>query len=251
MKPVESLQLAGIFATLCILVTPGTAKAQNAPAPHSMKTIGTPSAAAKPEIVPSLFVLNSRGAMLQGDSLVLTGVTPNFHHLCGPPGACRRSSAHGGRDSGMELRGRQLCQEPAECDGIGARQGRFGQGRRGGAEESETGGRQVDLRRSNSRRRSLRGGWPSCLVHRHYRPTADAAIVCRGCPSFRIPRRNVCRRRRSGFLRSRSIRQRHTIARTHPLRVVTTPIRLVTDPCSISLTIVAEHLTETLNASIA
>ena len=76
MKPVDSLQLAGIFATLCILVTPGTAKAQNAPAPHSMKTIGTPSAAAKPEIVPSLFVLNSRGAMLQGDSLVLTGVTP-------------------------------------------------------------------------------------------------------------------------------------------------------------------------------
>ncbi|MGY0572605.1 hypothetical protein ACTGJ9_017285 [Bradyrhizobium sp. RDM12] len=39
-----------------------------------MKTIGTPSAAAKPEIVPSLFVLNSRGATLQGDTLVLSGV---------------------------------------------------------------------------------------------------------------------------------------------------------------------------------
>jgi hypothetical protein len=29
---------------------------------------------AKPEIVPSLFVLNSRGATLQGDTLTLTGV---------------------------------------------------------------------------------------------------------------------------------------------------------------------------------
>jgi hypothetical protein len=45
-------------------------------AQSSMKTIGTPSAALKPEIVPSLFVLNSRGATLQGDTLVLTGVTP-------------------------------------------------------------------------------------------------------------------------------------------------------------------------------
>jgi hypothetical protein len=37
----------------------------------------TPSAAAKPEIVPSLFVMNSRGASLQGDTLVLIGVTPS------------------------------------------------------------------------------------------------------------------------------------------------------------------------------
>jgi len=42
-----------------------------------MKTIGTPAAAAKPEIVPSLFVLNSRGATLQGDTLTLTGVMPH------------------------------------------------------------------------------------------------------------------------------------------------------------------------------
>ena len=45
--------------------------------PASLKTIGTPTAAAKPEIVPSLFVLNSRGATLQGDTLTLTGVTPS------------------------------------------------------------------------------------------------------------------------------------------------------------------------------
>ncbi|MGY3574516.1 hypothetical protein [Bradyrhizobium sp. USDA 4504] len=41
-----------------------------------LKTIGTPSAA-QAQIAPSLIVLNSRGATLQGDSLVLTGITPN------------------------------------------------------------------------------------------------------------------------------------------------------------------------------
>ena len=50
------------------------ALAQTSP---SMKTIGTPATAAKPEIVPSLFVINSRGAALQGDTLTLTGVMPH------------------------------------------------------------------------------------------------------------------------------------------------------------------------------
>jgi len=64
-----------IAATLC---TAGTALAQTTPpAPSSMKTIGTPSTAPKSEVVPSLIVLNSRGASLQGDTLTLTGVTPN------------------------------------------------------------------------------------------------------------------------------------------------------------------------------
>jgi len=45
-------------------------------AQQSHKSIGTPTSA-KPEIVPSLFVLNSRGASLQGETLTLTGVTPN------------------------------------------------------------------------------------------------------------------------------------------------------------------------------
>jgi hypothetical protein len=65
--------LVVVAATLdCI----GVAGAQTAPPHHAMKTIGTPSTAAKPEIVPSLFVLNSRGATLQGDTLTLTGVMP-------------------------------------------------------------------------------------------------------------------------------------------------------------------------------
>ena len=40
----------------------GPTVAQAAAAASAMKTIGTPSGAAKPEIVPPLFVFNSRGA---------------------------------------------------------------------------------------------------------------------------------------------------------------------------------------------
>jgi hypothetical protein len=51
------------------------ALAQNSAPPHIplQKAIG----AAKPEVVPSLFVLNSRGATLQNGKLLLTGVSPN------------------------------------------------------------------------------------------------------------------------------------------------------------------------------
>jgi hypothetical protein len=70
-------QIFGILAVTATLCGAQTALAQNAAAPPSMKTIGTPTAPAKPEIVPSLFVLNSRGATLQGDTLTLTGVTPS------------------------------------------------------------------------------------------------------------------------------------------------------------------------------
>ena len=73
-------KLSRIFAMLAVttpLFGAEAALAQHAAAPPSMKTIGTPSTAAKPEIVPSLFVLNSRGAALQGDMLVLTGVSPS------------------------------------------------------------------------------------------------------------------------------------------------------------------------------
>jgi hypothetical protein len=54
---------------------PTIASGQTAPPAHVplQKTIG----AAKPEVVPSLFVLNSRGATLQAGKLVLTGVSPN------------------------------------------------------------------------------------------------------------------------------------------------------------------------------
>jgi hypothetical protein len=60
-----------------LLCAPGLAFAQSTPAatPHIplQKAIGQ----AKPEVVPSLFVLNSRGVSLKDGKLVLTGVAPN------------------------------------------------------------------------------------------------------------------------------------------------------------------------------
>jgi hypothetical protein len=70
-------RMAGMFALAVALCAPGVALAQSGPVASSMKTIGAPAAAAKPQIVPSLFVLNSRGATLQGDTLTLTGVMPH------------------------------------------------------------------------------------------------------------------------------------------------------------------------------
>jgi hypothetical protein len=70
-------RIAGMLTLAATLCAAGMALAQTPPAPSSMKTIGTPAAAVKPEIVPSLFVLNSRGASLQGDMLTLTGIMPH------------------------------------------------------------------------------------------------------------------------------------------------------------------------------
>ena len=70
----KKLSTVTAFALVLSGAVSGAALAQTSP---SMKTIGTPAAAAKPEIVPSLFVLNSRGATLQGDTLTLTGVMPH------------------------------------------------------------------------------------------------------------------------------------------------------------------------------
>jgi hypothetical protein len=66
------------FAVLLSMTTmTGLALAQNsqAPAKHVplQKTIG----GARPEIVPSLIVMNSRGVSLQGEKLLLTGIAPN------------------------------------------------------------------------------------------------------------------------------------------------------------------------------
>jgi hypothetical protein len=73
----EMKRIVGIVALTAALCGPGMAFAQTAPTASSMKTIGTPAAAGKPEIVPSLFVLNSRSATLQGDTLTLNGVMPH------------------------------------------------------------------------------------------------------------------------------------------------------------------------------
>ena len=80
----SSKQMRALIYTACILMTAiclfcslGLALAQTASStpPHVplQKTIGQ----AKPEVVPSLIVLNARGASLQGQTLTLVGVAPN------------------------------------------------------------------------------------------------------------------------------------------------------------------------------
>jgi hypothetical protein len=65
-----------VFAAAMAFALSCAASAQNAPPPHVhlQKTIG---GVKKPQVVPSLFVLNSRGATLEKGKLVLTGVSPN------------------------------------------------------------------------------------------------------------------------------------------------------------------------------
>jgi hypothetical protein len=69
-------KIAGMLSLTVALCGAGTAFAQSPPTSPAVKTIGNPSAA-KSEVVPSLIVLNSRGATLQGDVLTLNGVTSN------------------------------------------------------------------------------------------------------------------------------------------------------------------------------
>jgi hypothetical protein len=62
-----------LLAALCLLA--GPALAQTAPPPHEplKKTIGQ----ARPEVVPSLIVMNAAGATLADGKLTLTGIAPN------------------------------------------------------------------------------------------------------------------------------------------------------------------------------
>jgi hypothetical protein len=66
-----------LMTAICLFCSRGLALAQTATTmpPHVplQKTIGQ----ARPEVVPSLIVLNARGASLQGQTLTLVGVTPN------------------------------------------------------------------------------------------------------------------------------------------------------------------------------
>jgi hypothetical protein len=71
-KPFVALVIGSLFASAAAFAQ----TASTTPSKPELKTIGVPSSA-KPEMVPSLIVLNSHGAILQGDKLTLTGVSPN------------------------------------------------------------------------------------------------------------------------------------------------------------------------------
>jgi hypothetical protein len=66
-------KLRAAIAAIGLLCAPGAALAQDAISAPASDTIGV----AKSQIVPSLIVLNSRGAALDGTTLTLTGVSSN------------------------------------------------------------------------------------------------------------------------------------------------------------------------------
>jgi hypothetical protein len=70
------MKLCVLAAFVGLLFVSTAASAQNPPATSPLRTIGVP-ASAKPDVVPSLIVLNARGAVLQNQVLTLTGVAPN------------------------------------------------------------------------------------------------------------------------------------------------------------------------------
>ena len=63
------LAMAGALTGLC-----APAGAQTADSSQTSKTIGRPQ---QPQIVPSMIVLNARGARLEGQKLTLDGISPN------------------------------------------------------------------------------------------------------------------------------------------------------------------------------
>jgi hypothetical protein len=65
------------IAAAGLIHMPGTLLAQSAPAPKPHVPLEKAIGQAKPEVVPSLFVLNSKGATLKDGKLVLVGISPN------------------------------------------------------------------------------------------------------------------------------------------------------------------------------
>jgi hypothetical protein len=67
--------ISRVLVGFVFFAVPVSALAQDAPPPHHQleKTIGK----AKPDVVPSLIVLNSQGASLEGNTLTLSGVASN------------------------------------------------------------------------------------------------------------------------------------------------------------------------------
>ena len=179
------------------------ATAQTTPAPPSeqppaLKTIGV-TTSAKSQIVPSLIVLNSHSAILQGDKLTLTGVSPNAIVFADRPvrAAGHALTVHlleewdGGR--------RQLWQGSTECDCVGDQQRRIDESRCGcRAEVAKARRRQANVRRSGSRRKLERRGWPCRNIRRHHRASFHTTLLCRRrpahCPRARVRRRWSLRR---------------------------------------------------------
>ena len=128
-----------VVTVASLLCTSGIALAQTAPPapPHVplQKTIG---GVTKPEVVPSLIVLNAQGVSLQGYKLVLTGVAPTLSFS--PTGRFVRQDTTP-RATSLKIGrwGPTTLQKTPERNGIGVQQGWFSNPRRRGrAENPET-----------------------------------------------------------------------------------------------------------------
>jgi len=112
-------QLMTIAALLCL---PILSYAQTPPTTNPTGASPSGKSTVKVEMVPSLIVMNARGASLQGQTLTLTGVSPNSIHFRRPADQSCRSSADPAPAGGMDRR--QFCQGRAERHCIGPEQRR-------------------------------------------------------------------------------------------------------------------------------
>ena len=113
-----------------------------------------PSARTPRKMVPSLAVLNSGGAKLEGGKLTMSGIAPNSIVFADRPvraaGHVLTVRFHQAVGRGQ----RQFRQGPSQCDDIGDEQRRIGdRGRRCGSEDPEARRRQSDVRGNGAGRR--------------------------------------------------------------------------------------------------
>ena len=199
MKKMKIIPLAGLLGLALTLSGTSAVIAQSAPSP-SLKTIGTPSAAAKPEIVPSLFVLNSRGATLQGETLTLTGVTPSSIIFADRPvrAAGHQSTA-------------DVIAEWASGDDSFAKNPPNATvsvlGKDGSVKDAvvvlknpKLDGDKLSFSVQTLEGDLAGGDGPAAVFHRHHRPAVHADVFCRRCPAHGVPRCNVCRCSRRGCI---------------------------------------------------
>ena len=146
-KLIEGVEMKHLAVAICVgalLWMSSIARAQ-APATTSSGASTSSKSSVKVEMVPSLFVMNARGANLQGQTLTLAGVSPTSIVFADRPvraaGHLPTEAAAGGMDH------RRLRQGRPECHRIGAQQGWcFGPRRRCRAEEPASRRRPADLR---------------------------------------------------------------------------------------------------------
>ena len=139
---------------------------------------------AKPEVVPSLIVLNAGGASLQGQTLTLAGVAPNSIVFADRP---VRSAGHVLTAHLLEEWGTgsdSFAKDPPNATvSVFSKDGSSNPRCCRRAEDPKATGRSVDVRRAGPRGRLGGRRWTRCCFHRYHRYALDTAVVRRrGAP---------------------------------------------------------------------